>query len=248
MDLDGLSFPSLSGARAAVGAALAEVSGWPSAPEVLGVSAGLLDGIAANLVLGSAPAVPVGELYSGVLYDALDLAGLDPVSQARARRRVVVISALYGALRLTDKVAPYRLAMGASLPQLGRLAPFWRPLLVPALVAAAGSGVVVDMRSAPYVAAAPAPADLAHRWVHVRVPGASHGAKHTRGLVARALCGIPSAPRTVPAVAKALEADFDVTLAPSEGGRPTWVIDVTLRADVHPVAGGAATSGTRARR
>ena len=75
MDLDGLSFPSLSGARAAVGAALAEVSGWPSAPEVLGVSAGLLDDIAANLVLGSAPAVPVGELYSGVLYDALDLAG-----------------------------------------------------------------------------------------------------------------------------------------------------------------------------
>ena len=77
----------------------------------------------------------------------------------------------------TDKVAPYRLAMGACLPQLGRLAPFWRPLLVPALVAAAGSGVVVDMRSAPYVAAAPAPADLAHRWVHVRVPGTSHGAR-----------------------------------------------------------------------
>ena len=233
MDLDGLSFPSLSRARAAVGAALAEVSGWPSAPEVLGVSAGLLDEIAANLVLGAAPAVPVGELYSGVLYDALDLAGLDPASQARARRRVVVISALYGALRLTDKVAPYRLAMGVTLPQLGRLAAFWRPLLVPALVVAAGGGVVVDMRSTPYVAAAPAPADLAHRWVHVRVPGASHGAKHTRGLVARALCGIPSAPRTVPAVAKALEADFDVTLTPPVDGRPTWVMDVTVRAGAH---------------
>ena len=95
------------------------------------------------------------------------------------------------------------------------------------------------MRSAPYVAAAPAPADLAHRWVHVRVPGASHGAKHTRGLVTRALCGIPSAPRTVPAVAKALEADFDVTLAPSEGGRPTWVMDVTLGAEVHPGSRGS---------
>ena len=64
---------------------------------------------------GLLPAVTAAELYTGVLYDALDLPSLDPVARRRAGRWLVVVSALYGALRPGDKVAPYRLSMGVNL-------------------------------------------------------------------------------------------------------------------------------------
>ena len=54
----------------------------------------------------------------------------------------------------------------------------------------AGRGVVVDCRSSTYAAAWAPQGPLAERWVQVRVPGATHMAKHTRGLVARQLCGV----------------------------------------------------------
>ena len=65
------SFPELGPTRARVAAALAEVSRSPDAPALLGVSPGLLDEVARNLVLDTAPATPAAEVYTGVLYDAL---------------------------------------------------------------------------------------------------------------------------------------------------------------------------------
>ena len=52
----------------------------------------------------------------------------------------------------------------------------------------APNGQVVDGHSTPYVAAWPASDVLADRRAHIRVSGAAHHAKHTRGLVARAIC------------------------------------------------------------
>ena len=74
------------------------------------------------------------------------------------------------------------------------------PELDRVLPAVAARGVIVDCRSAPYAAAWRPGADLAPRWVQVRVPGASHMAKHTRGLVARHLCRSGVTPRSVPAL------------------------------------------------
>jgi cytoplasmic iron level regulating protein YaaA (DUF328/UPF0246 family) len=220
------SFPELLPTRSVVARALEQVSASTDAPTLLGVSPNLLDDIARNLVLGTAPATPAAEVYTGVLYDALALATLDRASRRRATQRIVVISALYGALRLTDRIAPYRLAMGVDLPGIGPLARAWKPALSEVLPAAAGSGVVVDCRSAAYVAAWPPGGALADRWAQIRVPGASHMAKHTRGLVARYLCGIPTAPRTVPAVARALAPSFEVTAHPPTGVGRAWVLDV----------------------
>lgn len=222
-----LSHPGLAGTRARVASVLREVSASPDAPELLGVSPSLLDDIARNLVLDSAPATPAGEVYTGVLYDALDLATLDAAARRRATRWLLVVSALYGAVRLTDRIAPYRLAMGVSLAELGPLAALWRPELSRVLPADAGSGVVVDCRSAAYAAAWPPGGDLADRWVTVQVPGASHFAKHTRGLVARHLCVHGATPRTVPALADVVARGFSVALhPPARPGRP-WVLDVT---------------------
>ncbi|MFN2319063.1 MAG: YaaA family protein, partial [Dermatophilaceae bacterium] len=167
------SFPELGEQRSRVAAALAEASGSPDAPRLLGVSPNLLDDIARNLALATAPATPAREVYTGVLYDALDLASLTPAAKRRASRWVIVISALYGAIRLGDAIAPYRLAMGVDLPGVGPLAKSWRPLLGATLPAAAGRGCIVDCRSAAYVSAWMPGPELSDRWAAITVPGAS---------------------------------------------------------------------------
>lgn len=227
MAMGRLSFPALQDTRARVAAALAEVSARPDAARLLGVSPGLGEEIARNTRLARAPAVRVAALYSGVLYDALDLAGLEPVARRRANRRLVVVSALYGALRPTDAVAPYRLSMAVNLAGLGPLAGIWRGPLSRVLPTAAGHGVIVDCRSSTYAAAwAPGP-ESARQWVHIRVPGATHLAKHTRGLVARHLCQAGNDLRTPKALARHLAGRFQVELhEPARAGRP-WVLDTS---------------------
>jgi cytoplasmic iron level regulating protein YaaA (DUF328/UPF0246 family) len=227
--LDRLSFPSLTPAREQALRALAQVSLGPDAPTALGVSCGLADEIARNTQLLTAPTSPAESVYTGVLYAALDLCSLDTASHRRATRRLVIVSALFGALRILDRIPAYRLAMGVSLPPLGSLARHWRPPLRDVLPELAGSGLVVDTRSAPYAAAWTPQGQLAERWVHVRVPGASHFAKHTRGLVARTLCELPEPPRTPAGLREQLAAAYRVVLTePERPGRP-WLLDVTAR-------------------
>lgn len=224
-----LSFPELAPARAEVAKALTTVSARPDAASLLGVGPAVAGEVGRNLRLADAPALPARELYTGVLYDALDLASLDAASARRAARRIVVVSALYGAVRPTDRLAPYRLSMGVPLPGPGPLATFWRPHLGPVLASAAGRGLVVDCRSSTYAAAWAPAGELGRRWVQVRVPGATHMAKHTRGLVARALCRTPEDPRRPEALVELLEEEFEVALhEPGRAGRP-WTMDVVHR-------------------
>ena len=227
--LERLSFPELTRTREQVARAVAEVSARPDAAELLGVSPNLAGDIARNTRLDTAPALPAADLYTGVLYDALDLAGLDAAATRRARRWLLVVSALYGALRPGDKVAPYRLSMGVNLAGLGPLASVWREPLSRALPAAAGRGVVVDCRSSTYAAAWAPSGDLTARWVQVKVPGATHMAKHTRGLVARALCVAGVDARTPPALEQVLTGEFKTALhEPKRAGQP-WVLETTAR-------------------
>lgn len=222
---DRLSFPELAEARAAVAADLAVTSAHPDATERLGVGASLAAQVAANTRLATAPALPAARLYTGVLYDALDVASLAPTHRARAQRTIVVVSALYGAVRLTDRLAPYRLAMNRTLPATGRLTTFWRPHLAAALGAAAGTGLIVDCRSSTYATAWRPSGAAAERWVRVAVPGASHDAKYTRGLVTRAL-SCAAAPRTPQALAQLLSAAFGVTLHSPARAHQGWQLDV----------------------
>ena len=221
------SFPELSPTRSRVRAALSAVSRSPAAPALLGVSPALLDEIARNLVLDSAPATPAAEVYTGVLYDALDLASLDAAARRRANRWVVVVSALPTVRCGSVTGSRHTGSPSASTcPGVGPLAAAWRPALAQVLPAAAGRGVVVDCRSAAYAAAWRPGAGVAPRWVHVRVPGASHLAKHTRGLVARHLCQAGVAARSVSEVADTLAGAFDVELrAPIRAGA-AWELDV----------------------
>jgi cytoplasmic iron level regulating protein YaaA (DUF328/UPF0246 family) len=226
---DLLSFPELASTRRSVAGALARVSAHPHAAALLGVSANLRADIAHNIRLDSAPAVPVADLYTGVLYDALDLPSMDSATRRRANRWLVVISALYGALRPADKIPPYRLSMAVNLAELGPLASVWRAPLAGVLPVAAGRGVIVDCRSSTYAAAWVPRGDLAARWVQVRVPGATHLAKHTRGLVARHLCEAGADARTATALERIVAQRFETTLTrPDRPGHP-WILDTLLR-------------------
>lgn len=227
LDLDDLSFPSLRAHREQVVDALAAASARPDALDVLGAPKGAAAAVAANRDLRDAPTLRADALYTGVLYDALDVASLDAASRRRASARLVTVSAAFGALRPTDRVPSYRLSMGVDLPGIGPLAAHWRPALAEVLPAAAGRGVVVDLRSATYAAAWRPEGALAERTAAVHVvrdgPGGrrsvSHMAKHTRGLVARALVCDGRAPRDVDGLVEVLADRFEVAVDDAVAGR-----------------------------
>ena len=234
-----LSFPELTTARKEVADALVRLSAGPAAKArtTLGLSARQDDELARNQALLTAPAAPAGEIYTGVLYDALDLSSVDARTRRRAASDIAIASALFGLLRVTDPIPAYRLSADTTLPGVGRLATAWREPVADAITAAAGRGVVLDLRSSAYVALGPVPSALAERTAIARVLQekggkrtiVSHHNKATKGRIVRGLLGEPK-PRTVDDLAGALgAAGHRVELAPPAGeGRP-WTVDVVVK-------------------
>lgn len=227
VDLAALSRPALTAARLAVLDALVTASSRADALSVLGVGRSLAGEVQRNSRLRREPAADVSRVYSGVLYAALDLPGLGPTARRRARAHVVVVSALWGAVSPGDRIPAYRLSMGTHLPGLGPVAAHWRRHLGDVLSTEA-AGLVVDCRSAAYVAAWRPGGELSAGTVAVRVLSGgtvvSHAAKHTRGLLTRHLLQrsgkMPGSPQRLAEVAA--EA-FDVDLVRCRSG---WRLDL----------------------
>jgi cytoplasmic iron level regulating protein YaaA (DUF328/UPF0246 family) len=181
VDLDALSFPSLTSLRAAL----------------------LDEG------LRRAPAVAAGRLYTGVLYNALEIATLPP----RAARSIAIVSAQFGVLRPADRVPAYRRELDAA---------YWRTGLQAPLDEAAAGRVVLDCRSATYVAAWRPARDSTTTRVHVGVVEerdgvrrvVSHFAKKTRGEVARHVLGSGVRPRNANDLFDAVAEEFRCELTP----------------------------------
>lgn len=213
-----LSFPQLNSHRAKVLDALGTVSAHEDALALLGVGATLKDDVERNTRLYAEPAAPAHRIYSGVLYDALGYKTLTPAQQRKADETVLVISALWGAIRFGDQVPAYRLSMGTALPDVGRLASFWKPQLSAVLSEAAANQLLVDCRSSTYAAAwAPPPAQTVAVNVFTEVRGTrkvvSHFAKHTRGELARhLLTRRGAAPRTPAQLLKASREKWEAEL------------------------------------
>ncbi|HET7901034.1 MAG TPA: peroxide stress protein YaaA [Candidatus Nanopelagicales bacterium] len=171
LDLEALSFPGLTSTREDVLDALVSLASSDPARalEVLKLSPRQTDEITRDAALETAPTATASSIYTGVLYDALDLASLDAAAKRRAQRSVVVASALFGALRLGDRIPAYRLSGDVVLPGLGTIPSVWRDPLAVALPEAAGRGLVVDLRSGTYAAMWRPTGDVASRTVAVRV-------------------------------------------------------------------------------
>jgi cytoplasmic iron level regulating protein YaaA (DUF328/UPF0246 family) len=239
VNVGALSLPGLREAREAVLAELVELCRGDAgkAREVLGLSERQDGEVARNARLREEPARPAGEVYTGVLYDALDLASLPAAARARAGESLLVFSGLWGALRIGDRIPAYRCSGGVKLPGLGSLAAFWRGPLGEVLPGVAGDGPVLDLRSSAYAALWRPKGEVARRTVTVRVLHAvtgpdgrerrsvvSHFNKATKGRLVRALLAAGPLPGRVGDLPGALR-DLGYEVEESGPGR----LDVVVR-------------------
>jgi uncharacterized protein len=174
--------------------------------------------------LRRAPTTTAARLYTGVLFAALDLSTLP----ARTAGNIVIVSAQFGALRAADRVPSYRREMDAA---------HWRGGLATALGEAAAGRLVVDCRSAAYVAAWRPERDSTATRVQVAVVEerdgerrvVSHMAKRTRGEVARHLLVSGARPRTPAELADAVGEVYACELTPPERAGAPYVLTVVQR-------------------
>ena len=195
LDPAALSFPALTAARAQVLDALVDLTARADAPTVLGLGATQSDLVAVDARLRTSPTARAERIYTGVLYDALGLTTLSPAARRRAASRIAIVSSLFGLLRPSDRIPPYRLSGDTTLPGVGPVAGVWRAALAPAVRDALGTGMLVDLRSTTYAAFWRPPTDLAPRVATLRVlhevagrrQVVSHFNKATKGRLVRAL-------------------------------------------------------------
>ncbi|HEU5036540.1 MAG TPA: peroxide stress protein YaaA [Nocardioides sp.] len=211
LDLAALDFPALTAPRGAVLDALVGLcEGDPDvAAKTLGIGSTQLDLVAQNRALRSAPTQRADRVYTGVLYDALDVATLSPAAKRRGSRWVAVTSSLFGLVRPGDRIPAYRLSGDTTLPGLGPVAATWREHLGPVVTDAVGSGLLVDLRSGTYVSfwrptgVRSATVRVLHEHGGQRKV-VSHFNKATKGRIVRALLESGAEPRTPARLADAL--------------------------------------------
>ncbi len=236
LDLSRMAFPELEQARATVLDALVDLCSTRPPEEVapvLGIGATQLDLVRRNAALREAPTARADRVYSGVLYESLDLASLPSAPRRRASSRLAVVSSLFGLVRTTDHVPAYRLSGQNSLPGLGSVSGHWARHLGPTMDRAAGGGLVVDLRSSSYVpfwrpakdAARVATVRVLHE-VDGRRSVVSHFNKATKGRLVRDLLVDGSVPRT-PARLAELLADLGWTVETTGTGPAR--LDVVVR-------------------
>ncbi len=206
LSLAALSYPELDPLRKELVDELVELAGDVAASRAaLGLSPRCDAEIARNAALWSAPTMPALRRYTGVLYEALDVASLRGAAAARAAARLAVGSALFGLLRADDPVPAYRLSAGSTLPGSPTLAARWRPLLRPALAAIAAGELVVDLRSGSYVGLGPLPGAVTvtvlAQWPDGSRAAVSHDNKAHKGRLARLLATTRAEPADAGAVA-----------------------------------------------
>jgi cytoplasmic iron level regulating protein YaaA (DUF328/UPF0246 family) len=103
--------------------------------EIFGVKGDALEtALEANVNIYDAPLMSALERYSeGVMFKSMDFPGLPTGAQRRLLENGVILSGLFGLLRPDDLIPDYRLRMDATLPEIGKVAKYWKPLISPLL-------------------------------------------------------------------------------------------------------------------
>lgn len=161
-------------------------------------------------------------IYRGVLYNALDYASLSTAAQVRANDSILIISAAFGAIRLTDAIPYYKFKIDAAT---------WKKPLSIAL-AGVDDELVVDCRSSTYSTVwTPNPINTVGIRVFKKVDSQlkviTHMSKLTRGEVTRYLVLQAKNPRTPQELHKLLSEEFNCRLI-APGGKSSWFIDVII--------------------
>ena len=238
LDLDALSFPSLTPMRERVMDAVVDTVPLPDALRRLYVGPSLADEVARNAHLRDLPTRPAVHTYAGPLYQGLDAESWSSGVEKRAARHLVIVSSLWGALRPADRIPPYRLHICSRLLGMDRLEPAWRTVLPETLADAADHhGPILDLRSPGYQAVG-RPTGLDEQTVTLRIRAAPGGparigdviAKRVRGEAASHLLSSEAEPDDPLDVADILATRWSIEVDPPAGRNRTWTI--TLQSTV----------------
>jgi cytoplasmic iron level regulating protein YaaA (DUF328/UPF0246 family) len=238
LELERLSFPSLTPMRERVMEALAATSRLPDAFRRLQVRPSLVSEVANNEHLRELPTRRAVDTYAGPLYEGLRPSAWSTHADRRAARHVVIVSALWGALRPADRIPPYRLHVCARLVDMDRLEPTWRTLLPGTLTDAAGKhGPVLDLRSPAYQAVG-RPSGLDAETITLRIRPSPGGpahigdviAKRVRGEVASHLLSSGANPEDPLDIADVLAARWSLEIDPPSGRSRSWTISLQAAA------------------
>jgi cytoplasmic iron level regulating protein YaaA (DUF328/UPF0246 family) len=191
LDLDALSFQAQNPLRRSLVDQLVMLAGNQEASlKALKLGPKGLPEVARNAELLSSPVMPAISRYTGVLYDAVGLASLEPVGRKHLDSSVAIFSALFGLIRASDYIPAYRLSWDSALPA-GKPARQWAESGVD--VWAEVPDFVLDLRSEGYRALAPVPAERGV-FVNLVQPGRlgsrralGHANKASKGALVRAL-------------------------------------------------------------
>jgi len=233
--LDELSFPELTPLRARILDALIETSAGPDAFERLFERPTMAAHIARNTRLLELATQPAAQVYAGPLHAGLGLVSLSAASAERAERSVMITSALWGALRPSDRIPAYRLRVWSNLVGMDRLEPMWRTILPGLFARIAGpDGVVFDLRP-PSFQALGMPTGLSDQTVSLRIDYADDTggrigdvlAKRIRGEAARHILESGSDPADPDALADVLAERWPVRLEEPDRPGHCWTLTLT---------------------
>ena len=119
--------------RALIDALQAQIKGADEAEleALLGVKGDTLEeAVEVNRQVYRSPLMAAVDRYGpGVMYAAMDFAGLPTGSQRRLLENGVIFSGLFGLLRPDDLIPNYRLKMDATVGDLGKVSSYWKPIL-----------------------------------------------------------------------------------------------------------------------
>lgn len=227
LDLGRLSSPALNPVRELLVERLVELcADEEAAVTALKLPASARSYAQANRSLRSAATLAAWELYNGVLYERLGLGDLPDGDQ------VLIASPLWGLLRPSDRVPPYRMPMSAKLPETEGLAKLWRPAV--AEVLGARDELIVDLRSSTYAQVW----NPKNRGVSVRVfkedaagkrSVVTHMAKATRGEVARSLLAGGARPESAADLRDFLsDQGWKVELNEPAARSKPWLLDIVI--------------------
>ena len=241
LSLRSLSAPQVRPDREAVLNALVSLCGGPTskALSALGLSASQVGEVARNASLKVSPTTHAIEVYTGVLYDALDVSSLSTKARATLNASVAIQSALFGVVMADDAIPAYRLSADSALPKIGKVATWWSSRLNDAMTSLIADSPVLDLRSGAYAAMWKPQGDVAHQVLVARVlleerkgvrKVVSHHNKATKGRLVRALCMQTGRATTPEALAAACEKAGVITElhAPKKPGMP-WTVDLVVQ-------------------
>ena len=238
LDFKKLSFPELTKQRQELVNAVVAMANGPAAKTrtTLSISAKQDFEIERDQELLTAPAGPAWSVYTGVLYDAIEIDSLSAKATSKFEAENFVVSALFGLINVTDQIPAYRLSGDTVVPKVGSLTKFWSESIAQAITDQ--GDFVIDLRSGIYVKLGPTGKDIADQVVVPRImqkmpTGApkvvSHSNKATKGRLVRALAQSTKSVNSVEQVAElAAKVALDVKIVkPAKAGVP-WGIDVIV--------------------